>query len=61
MDARIRSKLPIIASDMEDWYAIEIIVRSGLDYISSDAFAPYELMLNPPPAKSVKKIRDMKS
>ena len=73
MDAKIRSKLhslverllkykkPIIASDMEDWYAIEIIVRSGLDYISSDAFAPYELMLNPPPAKSVKKIRDMKS
>ncbi len=72
MDAKIRSKLhslverllkykkPIIASDMEDWYAIEIIVRSGLDYISSDAFAPYELMLNPPPVKSVKKIRDMK-
>lgn len=73
MDAKIRSKLhslvekllkfkkPIIASDIEGWDAIEIIVRSGLSFISSDAFAPYDPMLNPPTSKSIRKIRDMKS
>lgn len=73
MDAKIRSKLhslvekllkyrrPIIASDIEGWDAIEIIVRSGLSLISSDAFAPYDPMLNPPTSKSIRKIHDMKS
>lgn len=72
MDAKIRSKLhslvekllrynkPIIASDIEGWDAIEIIVRSGLKYISSEFFAPYDPMLNPIPNKSMKKVRDMR-
>lgn len=72
MDAKIRSKLhsivekllkykrPIIASDIEGWDAVEIIVRSNVNFISSDAFAPYEPMLNPPANKSIKRIKDMK-
>ncbi|MDY2913120.1 MAG: hypothetical protein SOV58_00595 [Candidatus Enteromonas sp.] len=72
MDAKIRSKLhslvekllkykhPIIASDIEGWDAIEIIVRSKVNFISSDAFAPYDPMLMPPAVKSIRKIKEMK-
>jgi len=72
MDTRIRSELhalvekllkynkPIIASDIDGWNAIELLVRSGLNYISSDSFAPYDQMILPLPPKAVKKIQDMK-
>ena len=72
MDARIRAKLhalvekllkyrkPIIANDIQGWGPIEILVRSGLDYISSQDFAPYDAMILPIPAKSIRKVNDMK-
>ena len=72
MDARIRAKLhalvekllkykkPIIANDIQGWGPIEILVRSGLEYISSQDFAPYDAMILPIPPKSLRKVGDMK-
>lgn len=72
MDARIRARLhtlveklfkyhkPIIANDVQGWGPLEILVRSGLSYISSQDFAPYDAMILPLPAKSVRRVSDMK-
>lgn len=72
MDARIRAKLhalvekllkyskPIIATDIQGWGPIEILVRSGLDYISSQDFAPYDAMILPISQKAIRKVNDMK-
>ena len=72
MDAKIRSQMhslvekllkykrPIIATDIEGWDSIELLVRSDMRYISSEFFAPFDPMITPPPSKSVKKIRDIK-
>lgn len=72
LDTRIRSELhalvekllkynkPIIASDIDGWNAIELLVRSGLNYISSEAFAPYTQMIVPLAPKNIRKIQDMK-
>ena len=71
MDALVRSQLhslaekllkynkPIIATDVEGWAAIELIVSSGLRYVSSETFAPYDLMMNPPSPKSLKRIKEI--
>lgn len=72
MDGLIRSQLhsmvekllkyqrPIIATDIEGWSAIELLIRSSIQYISSDTFAPFDRMILPPPAKSVKRIKDIR-
>lgn len=72
MDARIRSQLhslvekllkyhkPIIASDAMGWPAIDLLVKSGLNYVSGDVIAPYDVMMNPIPPHNAKRIKDMK-
>lgn len=59
MDTKIRSQLhalvekllkyhkPIIANSLMSWNAIELVVGSGIDYVSSDTFCPYGEMLIP--------------
>ncbi|MCR5490666.1 MAG: hypothetical protein K6F32_00875 [Bacilli bacterium] len=72
MDARIRSQLhglvekllkydkPIIATDIEGWASIELLVRSGVTLISSEAFAPFDQMILPLPPKSIRRVADMR-
>jgi len=72
IDTRIRSELhalverllcykkPIIGDDLESWNAIELVVTSGIDYISSDAISPYEVIFHPLNDKVVARIDDMK-
>ena len=72
MDALVRSKLhalvekllkfgkPIVATDIEGWASIELLVRSGINFISAEVFAPFDVMMNPISPKSLKRIRDMK-
>ena len=72
MDARIRSQLhslvekllkyhkPIIASDVSGWPALDLLVKSGLRYVSSDVIAPFDVMMNPIPPHNAKRIKDMK-
>ena len=72
MDALIRSQLhsmvekllkynkPIIASDLQGWSSVELVIRSGIRFISSDSFAPYDKMVLPAPAKSLRRIKDIR-
>ncbi len=72
MDATIRSQLhalveklikykkPIIASNLKNWNAIELIVGSGIDYVTADIFAPYSQMLQAVSDKHETRIFDMK-
>lgn len=57
----LKYQKPIIASDFDGWPAVELMVRSGLNYISSEAFAPYDVMMNPVNPKTVKRVKDMKN
>ena len=56
----IKFNRPIMASDIDGWNAIELLVRSGLNYISAEVFAPYEKMITPINQKSLKKLQDIK-
>lgn len=68
LDTRIRSQLhslvekllkykkPIIASSLKNWNSLELVVGSGITYISSDVFAPYNEMLVPVNEKNEKRL-----
>lgn len=56
----LKYKKPIIGSNLMGWNAIELVVGSGIDYITSDIFAPYDTMFRPVTSKSVDKIKMMK-
>lgn len=56
----IKFNRPIMASDIDGWNAIELLVRSGIKYISAEAFAPYEKMITPISQKSRKKLQDIR-
>jgi len=72
MDTKVRSALhalvekllkykkPIIAANLMSWNAIELVVGSGINFISSDIFAPYDTMFRPIITKSVDRIKMMK-
>jgi len=72
MDTKVRSALhalvekllkfnkPIIAANLMSWNAIELVVGSGINFISSDLFAPYDTMFRPIISKSVERIKMMK-
>ena len=72
MDTKVRSALhalvekllkykkPIIAANLMSWNAIELVVGSGINFISSDLFAPYDTMFRPIITKSVDRIKMMK-
>lgn len=55
----IRYKKPIIGTNLMNWNAIELVVGSKLEYISSDSFAPYEAMFKPINSKSIARIKGM--
>lgn len=73
MDTSIRSELhalvekllkyrkPIIGTNLMNWNSIELVVGSGISYISSDVFAPYDTMFRPLPPKNVDRITVMKN
>ncbi|MDO5330749.1 MAG: hypothetical protein Q4F15_04950 [Bacillota bacterium] len=55
----LKYKKRIMASDIDGWNAIELLVRSGLNYISAEAFSPYERMIAPVNPKSLKRIKQI--
>ena len=57
----LKYQKPIIASDFDGWPAVELMVRSGLAYISSEAFAPYDVMMTPVNPRTIKRVKDMKN
>lgn len=56
----IKYEKPIMVSDVEGWPAVELMVRSGLDYISANCIAPYDEMLTPISPKSLRKLEAVK-
>ena len=50
---------PIIATDLEGWQAIELIIKSGIFIVSSEAISPSNDMLLPVERKKFAKLHDM--
>ena len=47
---------PIIATDLESWQAVELIIKSGIKYISSEVIAASNDMLLPIEKKKMEKV-----
>ena len=52
----LRYKKPIIATDLEGWQAIELIIKSGVTIVSSEAIAASNDMLLPVDRKKMEKL-----
>ena len=52
-------KRPIIATDLEGWQAIELIIKSGITMVSSDMISPSNDMLLPVEKKKMEKLVTM--
>jgi len=50
---------PIILSNVEGWTMVELLVRSGIEYIASGTIAPVSEILSIPSMKNIEKIRKM--
>lgn len=59
IESLLKYNRPIIATDLEGWQAVELIIKSGISYISSDAVAPSNDMLLPVEKKKMEKITAM--
>lgn len=72
MDMTIRSQLHalvekllkyskiIVGINLPDWNAIELVVGSGIDYVSSSQFGPYQNGFLPLTEKNEIRLNDMK-
>lgn len=59
LESLMKYNRPIIATDLEGWQAVELIIKSGIYYISSDAVAPSNDMLLPVEKKKMEKVVQM--
>ena len=50
---------PIIATDLEGWPAVELIIKSGISIVSSEAISPSNDMLLPVEKKKIDKLHGM--
>ncbi len=59
IESLLKYNRPIIATDLEGWQAVELIIKSGISYISSDVVAPSNDMLLPVDRKKMEKVVQM--
>ena len=59
IESLLKYNRPIIATDLEGWQAVELIIKSGISYISSDVVAPSNDMLLPVEKKKMEKVVQM--
>lgn len=59
IESLLKYNRPIIATDLEGWQAVELIIKSGISYISSDVVAPSNDMLLPVERKKMEKVVQM--
>ena len=52
---------PIIATDLQNWNAIELIVKSGIRFVASDTLSASDEMILPISQKNLNKIKAMAS
>ncbi|MGM9873453.1 MAG: EAL domain-containing protein [Bacilli bacterium] len=55
----LKYKKPIIATDLESWQSIELIIKSGINYVSSEAISINNDMLLPIEKKKMDKLSQM--
>ncbi len=58
-ESLLKYNRPIIATDLDGWQAVELIIKSGINYISSDAVSPSNDMLLPVEKKKMEKVSAM--
>ena len=56
IESLLKYDRPIVATDLEGWQAVELIIKSGIKYISSDAVSPSNDMLLPVEKKKLEKV-----
>jgi EAL domain-containing protein (putative c-di-GMP-specific phosphodiesterase class I) len=59
LESLMKYNRPIIATDLEGWQAVELIIKSGISYVSSDIIAPSNDMLLPVEKKKMEKANQM--
>ena len=59
IESLLKYNRPIIATDLEGWQAVELIIKSGISCISSDVVAPSNDMLLPVERKKMEKVVQM--
>lgn len=59
IESLLKYNKPIIATDLENWEAVELIIKSGINFISGDALVASSDMIIPLEKKKAKKITDM--
>lgn len=52
---------PIIATDLQNWNAIELVIKSGIHFVASDTISPSDEMILPISQKNLNKIKTMAS
>ena len=56
IESLLKYHRPIIATDLESWQAIELIIKSGVNIVSSEIISPSNDMLLPLERKKVEKL-----
>ena len=59
IESLLKYNRPIIATDLEDWQAVELIIKSGITFVSSDAISASNDMLLPIEKKKLEKVVTM--
>ena len=59
IESLLKYHRPIIATDLESWQAIELIIKSGVNIVSSETISPSNDMLLPLEKKKVDKLITM--
>lgn len=59
IESLLKYHKPIIATDLESWQAIELIIKSGVDIVSSEIVSPSNDMLLPIEKKKIDKLTAM--
>ncbi|MCD8203853.1 MAG: EAL domain-containing protein [Coprobacillus sp.] len=59
LESLLKYKKPIIATDIDNWTTIELIIRSGIDLVSSDVISYYSEMILPVEKKKLDKIEQI--
>ena len=60
IESLMKYKKPIIATDLESWQAVELIIESGISILSSDVVSPVNDMLLPVEKKKMEKLVAMR-
>ena len=59
IEALLKYGKPIIATDLESWQSVELIIKSGISHISSEVVAPSSDMILPIEKKKLEKVVSM--